>query len=314
MAIKKLDPRDVFGKTLLELGRADSNVMAVSCDSGAGSGMNPFKTELPHQYLEVGINEQNAIGVCAGLAEGGFIPVISAIAPFISMRAFEQVRNDVGYANMNIKVIGSSSGLSHSTLGSTHQAIEDLTLMRVIPNMVVLNPGDGYEVEMALGDGIKHNGPVYIRMPRYPIAEPIEASERSFRLGKGEVLVNTGSDIIIAVTGTLTVDAMMAGNILAEKGYGVKVLNFTTVKPLDSDLLRNIYKECKAFFTLEEHSVMGGFGSAVLEVLAPEKNGTPIHVLGIAEGSINTGPYRELLKAYGLNCEKVVARILKEIQ
>lgn len=311
---KKLNPRDAFGDALLELGRENKKIMAVSCDSGAGSGMNPFKQELPHQYLEVGINEQNAIGVCAGLAEGGFIPVVSAIAPFISMRAFEQVRNDLGYANMNVKVIGSSSGLSHSALGSTHQAIEDLSLMRVIPNMVVLNPGDGYEVEMSLREAIKHQGPVYIRMPRHPMAEPLEMSQRHFELGKGEVLMNTGDQIVIAVSGTLTVDALMTGKILAEMGYGVKVLNFTTVKPLDTELLYEAYKNAGYLFTLEEHSEIGGFGSAVLETLGPVKHGGPIHIIGITDGSINTGPYRELLEAYGLTWEKVVDQILNVIQ
>lgn len=314
MTAKNLNPRDVFGETLLDLGGKNQNIMAVSCDSGAGSGMNPFKKEHPHQYLEVGINEQNAIGVCAGLAEGGFIPVVSAIAPFISMRAFEQVRNDLGYANMNVKVIGSSSGLSHSALGSTHQAIEDLTLMRVIPNMVVLNPGDGYEVEMSLREAVKHKGPVYIRMPRHVMAEPLEASKRSFKLGKGEVLLDTGDEIVIAVTGTLSVDGLMVGKILDEMGYGVKVLNFTTVKPLDTELLGKAYADSRYLFTMEEHSVIGGFGSAVLEALSPVKNGGPIHILGIADGSINTGPYRELLDAYGLTWEKVVDRILNEIQ
>ena len=203
MTTKKRNPRDVFGEVLLELGQENANIMAVSCDSGAGSGMNPFKKELPHQYLEVGINEQNAIGVCAGLAEGNSIPVVSAIAPFISMRAFEQVRNDLGYAKMNVKVIGSSSGLSHSALGSTHQAIEDMTLMRSVPNMVVLNPGDVFEVEMSLRAAVKHEGPVYIRMPRHEMAEPIEASKRRFEIGKGEYLMNTGDEIVIAVTGNI---------------------------------------------------------------------------------------------------------------
>ncbi|AFA48032.1 transketolase family protein [Acetobacterium woodii] len=314
MTIKKLNPRDVFGEVLLDLGRENKNIMAVSCDSGSGSGMNPFKKELPHQYLEVGINEQNAIGVCAGLAEGGFIPIVSAIAPFISMRAFEQIRNDLGYANMNVKVIGSSSGLSHSALGSTHQAIEDLTLMRVVPNMVVLNPGDGYEVEMSLKKAIRHKGPVYIRMPRHAMAEPLEATERNFEIGKGEVLMNSGDDIVIAVSGTLSVDGFMAGKILDEMGYGVKVLNFTTVKPLDTKLLCEAYKSAKYLFTLEEHSVIGGFGSAVLEALASVKHEAPIHLIGITDGSIKTGPYRELLEAYGLTWEKVADRILNEIK
>lgn len=310
MTVKKRNPRDVFGETLLELGRENPGVMAVSCDSGAGSGMNPFKKELPQQYLEVGISEQNAIGVSAGLAEGGFIPVVSAIAPFISMRAFEQVRNDLGYANMNVKVIGSSSGLSHSALGSTHQAIEDLTLMRAIPNMVVLNPGDVYEVEMCLREAVKHQGPVYIRMPRHEMAEPVEASKRNLEIGKGEYLMNTGDDIVIAVTGTLTIDGLMAAKILDEMGFGVKVINFTTVKPLDTGILNEAYQNAKYLFTLEEHSVIGGFGSAVVEALATIKGKAPIHIVGIADGSINTGPYRELLEAYGLTWEKIVDQIL----
>ncbi|MGL4606568.1 MAG: transketolase family protein [Eubacteriaceae bacterium] len=313
MGKRKLNPRDVFGETILQLGKENKNVMAVSCDSGSGSGMNQFKEELPNQYLETGICEQNAVGVCAGLAEGGFIPVVSAIAPFISIRALEQVRNDVGYANMNVKIVGSSSGLSHSALGSTHQAIEDMTFMRGIPNMVVLNPGDGYEVEMALREAVNHQGPVYLRMPRHAMEEPVSFEERNFRIGKGEILYKSGEEIVIAVTGTLTRESMMAAEILTEKGFGVKVLNFTTVKPLDVDFLVDQCKNSKIIFTLEEHTVIGGFGSAVLEAFASKGLGSPIHILGIADGSINTGPYRELLEAYGLTGEKIVERVLKEI-
>ncbi len=314
MKIKMLNPRDVFAETLLDIGRENKNIMAVSCDSGAGSGMNPFKKELPNQYLEIGISEQNAIGICAGLAEGDYIPIVSAIAPFISMRAFEQVRNDLGYTNMNVKVIGSSSGLSHSALGSTHQAVEDLTLMRVIPNMVVLNPGDGFEVEMSLREAVHHKGPVYIRMPRHPMADPLEATKRNFKIGKGEVLMNTGDEIVIAVSGTLSVDALMTGKILDEMGYGIKVLNFTTVKPLDTELLLDAYKDAKYLFTIEEHSIIGGFGSAVLEALGSSKHEGSIHRIGIPNGSINTGPYRGLLDAYGLTWKKLVDQILNEIQ
>lgn len=314
MTLRKLNPRDVFGETILDLGKKNGNVLAVSCDSGAGSGMNEFKNELPKQYLEVGISEQNAIGVCAGLAEGGFIPVVSAIAPFISIRALEQVRNDIGYSNMNVKVVGSSSGLSHSTLGSTHQAIEDMSFLRTIPNMVILNPGDGYEVEMALREAIAHKGPVYLRLPRHLMEEPLEAKKRDFKIGKGEILLDTGDDIVIAVTGTLSLEAVFAGKALAKKGFGVKVINFTTVKPLDKNLLIEECENIRALFTLEEHTTIGGFGSAVLEALAPENLGMPIYILGIADGSTNTGPYRELLDTYGLTGEKVVERILKELR
>lgn len=309
MAESKLNPRDVFGNVLLEIGKANERVMAISCDSGAGSGMDPFKETLPLQYLEIGISEQDAIGVCAGLAESGRIPVVSAIAPFISMRCFEQIRNDVGYSNMNVKIVGSSSGLSHSNLGSTHQALEDMAILRTVPNMVIFNPGDGYEVEMSLRKAVTCKGPVYIRMPRNPMAMPKPLKERQFEIGKGEVLLDTGTDAVLLVTGTLSIDALEAGKKLTEKGYGVKVLNLTTVKPLDKKLIRDAYKHCRLMCTIEEHIDKGGFGSGVLEEIADMPHHAPVHLLGIPEGSTQTGPYRALIDYYGLSAEKLTERI-----
>lgn len=308
MENEKLNPRDVFGKTLLELGKADKTVMAVSCDSGSGSGMDLFKKALPDQYLEVGISEQNAIGICAGLAEGGETPVVSAIAPFISMRCFEQIRNDLGYANMNVKVIGSSSGLSHCNLGSTHQAVEDIALLKTVPNMVIFNPGDGYEVEMSLRKAIECKGPVYIRMPRNAMEAPLEREKRHFEIGKGEIILDQGDEIVLVVSGTLSVDAQKAGKVLAEKGACIKVLNLTTVKPLDKKLLVNTYKKCRMMCTIEEHIITGGFGNSVVELLS-DYPGAPIHIIGIQEGSTQTGPYRELLTDYGLTAEKLIEKI-----
>lgn len=309
MAGIKLNPRDVFGEVFLEIGKTDERVMAVSCDSGAGSGMNFFKEALPLQYLEVGISEQDAIGICAGLAESGRVPVVSAIAPFISMRCFEQIRNDVGYANMNVKIIGSSSGLSHSNLGSTHQALEDMAILKTVPNMVIFNPGDGYEVEMSLRKAVTCKGPVYIRMPRNAMEMPVNLEKRSFEIGKGENLLDTGDDVVILVTGTLSVDALEAGQRLAEKGHRVKVLNFTTVKPLDKKLIRDAYKNCRLMCTVEEHITTGGFGSSVLELLSDMPHHAPVHVLGIEAGSTQTGPYRELLDYYGLSADKLTETI-----
>ena len=219
------DPRKVFSDTLVAIGKENSKVLAVSCDSASGSGMNDFIKEFPQRYVEIGISEQNAISVCAGLAEGGFIPVISAIAPFISMRCYEQIRNDIGYAKMNVKIIGSSSGLSHSTLGSSHQAVEDICLMRSIPNMTIINPGDAYEVEMALKEAIKHDGPVYIRMPRHGLEDIKDRAQRSFTIGVAEELTPIEKITIIA-SGTLVGEARKAVEILKTRQINAAVVNF----------------------------------------------------------------------------------------
>ncbi|MDO4287822.1 MAG: transketolase C-terminal domain-containing protein [Eubacterium sp.] len=305
----KLNPRDVFGEILLELGEKDKNIMAVSCDSGAGSGMSAFKEHLPQQFLEVGISEQNAIGVCAGLADSGRTPIVSAIAPFISMRCFEQIRNDVGYANKNVKIIASSTGLAHSNLGSTHQAIEDMALLRTVPNMVIFNPGDGYEVEMCLRKAAACKGPFYIRMPRHSVEMPLPPEQRNFEVGKAETLLDTGKDITILVTGTLNREALEAGKVLSEKGYGVRVINFTTVQPLDKKTIRALYRSSKIMCTVEEHITTGGFGSSVLESVADIKENTPVYLIGIAAGAIQTGPYNELLKYHGLTSDKLAETI-----
>ncbi|MHB1127315.1 MAG: transketolase family protein [Bacillota bacterium] len=179
----RVDPRKVFGKTLLEIGRKNDQVVVVSADAADGSGMRDFFNEFPARSFELGISEQNVISVCAGLTTTGKIPVVSAIAPFITMRCFEQVRNDVAYVNANVKIIGSSAGLAHSTMGSTHQAIEDNALMNLLPNMVILNPADRFDIEQALKTAIDHHGPVYIRMARHPLPD-LSAGPREFLIGK----------------------------------------------------------------------------------------------------------------------------------
>ena len=301
------DPRKVFGQILVELGKENPKVLAVSCDSGAGSGMSPFKQQLPEQFVEIGISEQNAIGLCAGLAVNGFIPVVSAIAPFISMRCYEQVRDDIGYVNTNVKIIGSSSGISQSQLGSTHQANEDIALMRTIPHMVVLNPGDPFEVEMCLREAVKWDGPVYIRMPRQGLENLAPADGRSFRIGKGEVL--SEGEYMILASGTTSSRVIKACELLRQQGLSVGVLNLPTVWPLDEELIRQYARTCKCIFTVEEHSVVAGLGGAVAELLAPMPDACPLHILGIPAGAKETGPYEELLDFYGLSGEKLAAAI-----
>lgn len=206
-----MDPRKAFDAALLELGRKNKDIVGVSCDSALGGGMGSFFNAFPQRTVETGISEQNAIGICAALAKQGMTPIIVVITPFITMRAYEQVRNDIGYMNMNVKLVGSGGGLAYSTLGATHQAIEDVALMKTIPNMTILSPCDAYDIKKALMMAVEINGPVYIRMPRQP--REVLAAERHVALGKAEVLID-GKDIAIFATGPMIEEAQIAAEIL----------------------------------------------------------------------------------------------------
>ncbi len=300
------DPRKMFSETLLQLGRENDKIVAVSCDSASGGGMGDFFKEFPERSVETGISEQNAVGMCAALSKQGFIPVITVITPFLTMRAYEQVRDDVGYMNANVKLVGSGGGLAYSTLGSTHQAVEDVALMRTIPNMTVLCPCDGYDVKEALKMAVEIEGPVYIRMPRQP--REVGAKERHIAPGKAEKLKD-GKDIAIFATGPVIEEAQVAAEILKKDGIDAAVLAFMTVKPLDVETVKKYADKVKAIFTVEEHSVVNGFGTAVTQCLASVKDIAPIHIMGIPEGGKQTGPYKELLEYYGLTGEKIAENI-----
>ena len=312
MQVTKSDPRKVFSSVLKDIGAQNEKVLAVSCDSASGSGLKDFLTAFPDRYIENGISEQNAIGVCAGLAEQGFIPVVTAITPFITMRCYEQVRDDIGYSKMNVKIAGSGAGLAYSTLGSTHEAIEDVDMMRSIPNMVVLAPADGYEVEMALKEAVAHTGPVYIRMPRQPLEDIADRAGRSFKIGKAEV-VEEGSDIVLLSNGPVLREAQKAAQTLKGRGLDVGVVDLHTIKPIDSAKIQEIYGKCKALFTIEEHSIVGGLGSAVADVIAPVKRAVSLHCIGLPQEKVITGPYREVLQYYSLTSDKLVETIRQYI-
>lgn len=310
--MSKSDPRKAFATTFEQLGAENGRVLSVSCDSASGSGMTPFNNKFPDRYIEVGISEQTGIDVAVGLAVNGFVPVISAIAPFISMRAYEQVRNDVGYSQTNVKVVGSSSGLSHSPAGSSHQANEDIALMRTVPNMVILNPGDSYEVEMSLRKAVEHVGPVYIRMPRHAVEDVLPREKRSFEIGKGEEIYS-GKNLVVA-SGTTAGEAKRAVETLRNEGFDIALLNLPTVFPLDEKKLLEMAKNARHVFTVEEHSTVGGLGDAVASCLVENMDAAPrLSKLGIPPGAINTGPYRELLEFYGISDNRIaetVRRIL----
>ena len=308
MSITKKDPRKVFEQTFLEIGKENDKVLAVSCDSASGGGLSAFVNAFPDRYIEVGIAEQNAVGICAGMAMQGYIPVMVAITPFATMRCYEQIRDDVGYTNMNVKIVGSGGGLAYSTLGSTHEAIEDIALMRTIPHMTILVPGDGYEVDAAVRAAVSHEGPVYIRMPRQAREDITEEPSRNFKIGKAELL-ETGGDVAILACGTMVKEAQKAAELLRKDNIQAAVADFPTVCPLDEDMITELYKKCRMLVTVEEHSLVNGFGSAVADLIAPMKSGVPLYKIGVREGSKQTGPYPELLEYYSLTGAKIAETI-----
>jgi transketolase len=303
------DPRKAFEQKLVDLGKQNTKILAVSCDSASGGALGAFFRTFPDRSIEVGISEQNGVSICAALAKQDFIPVLVIINPFLTMRAYEQVRDDIGYMNTNVKIVGSGGGLAYSTLGSSHMAIEDIALMRTIPNLTIFAPGDADEVAFYLEEAIKINGPVYIRMPRQSRPFPKPAEDRRMRTGHAEVMVS-GEDVSIFTYGPSVDEAMKASKILRDNGISASVVNFTTIKPLDKNTIIEYAKKSKRVITLEEHIFTGGLGSAVAEVMAENVIGVPVNAFCVPEGSTNTGPYHELLKYYGLSGDKVAERII----
>jgi len=302
------NPRTTLANTLLEIGDQNEKLVTVSCDSALGSGLGPFSKKYPHRHVEVGISEQAGVDIAAGLAVSGFIPFLSVIAPFLGMRAYEQIRNDVGYANTNVKLNASSSGLSYATSGSSHQANEDIALMRTVPNMVILNPGDCYEVEMSLKKAVEYVGPVYIRMPRHPMEDLLPRETRDFQIGKAEDIYQ-GKTLVIA-SGTMAAEAKKAVEQLRGEGASCGLINVPCIWPLDGDLILKSAQSATRIVTVEEHSTIGGLGDAVLELLCTNMKATPqVTKIGIAPGAANTGPYRALLEDYGLTHDKLYVSI-----
>lgn len=304
----KQDPRKVFEKAFLEIGKENPKVVGVSCDSAKGAGMWSFVEAFPERYVETGISEQNAIGIAAGLSQQGFIPVVVAINPFVTMRSYEQVRDDVGYVNMNVKIVGSGGGLAYSTLGSTHETIEDIAVMRTIPHLTIFTPCDGYEVEQAIRKAIEIEGPVYIRMPRQAREDIADPATRSFVPGKAEIFEG-GDDVAILAAGPLVNEAREAAELLKEKGIHATVADFMTVKPLDEEAVKALYAKTKMLVSVEEHCDRGGLGTAVAEIICSIRSDKPLYRLGIPEGSKEVGPYLEVLDHYGLSGKKIADKI-----
>ena len=290
-------PIKVFGEALLEVGTSNPRVVALSADSSSGSGLGPFKEKFPERHLEFGIMEQGVIGYAAGLATTGKIPFVAAIAPFVTARPFEMFRNDLGYMRQNVKVVGRCAGLTYSTLGATHQSLDDVAIIRTIPGVVVLNPGDPIEIKKAVHAAVAHAGPVYMKIgsPDMPM---LHTEDLRFEIGRGIVMMS-GGDITLIAAGTVLQRAFEAAILCFQAGINVRLISMPTIKPLDRNLVLAAARETGRIVTVEEHYLIGGLGGAVAELLAREYP-VPVRMIGVDDQYASNGPYENLLGLYGL--------------
>lgn len=305
--VKKIATRDGYGNALAELGREHEDVVVLDADLAAATKTGVFKKEFPERFIDCGIAEENMMGVAAGLAAAGKVPFASSFAMFAAGRAFEQVRNSIGYPHLNVKIGATHAGISVGEDGATHQCNEDIALMRAIPGMVVINPSDDIEAKAAVKAAYEYEGPVYMRFGR--LATPIinDNAEYKFEIGKG-VTLREGTDVAIIATGLCVAESLAAAEKLAADGVNAKVINIHTIKPLDEELVVAAAKECGRVVTVEEHSVIGGLGAAVCETLS-RKAPTPVKTIGIQDCFGESGPAVALLKKYGLDAEGIYASV-----
>ncbi len=305
--VKKIATRESYGNALAELGAEFENLVVLDADLAAATKTGVFKKAFPDRHIDCGIAECNMIGIAAGLAATGKIPFASSFAMFAAGRAFEQVRNSVAYPKLNVKIGATHAGISVGEDGATHQCNEDIALMRTIPGMVVINPSDDVEAKAAVRAAIEHDGPVYLRFGRLAVPVINDTADYKFELGKGVVL-REGKDVTIIASGLPVSECMAAAEKLAADGIDAKVINIHTIKPLDEELVLAAAKETGKVVTVEEHSVIGGLGSAVCDVLS-EKCPTPVMKIGVNDVFGESGPAVELVKKYGLDADSIYAKV-----
>lgn len=305
--VKKIATRDSYGNALAELGKEHENLVVLDADLAAATKTGVFKKAYPERFIDCGIAEANMTGVAAGLSTCGKVPFISSFAMFVAGRAFEQVRNSIGYPHLNVKIGATHAGITVGEDGATHQCNEDIALMRTIPGMVIINPADDVEARAAVKAAYEYEGPVYLRFGR--LALPIIHNESSykFEIGKGEIL-RDGKDATIVATGAMVSNSLEAAERLAADGIEAKVINIHTIKPLDKELVVAAAKETGKVVTVEEHSVIGGLGSAVCDTLA-QKAPTQVMKIGMNDTFGESGSAVELLKKYKLDAESIYEKI-----
>ena len=305
--VKKIATRESYGNALAELGAEYENLVVLDADLAAATKTGIFKKAFPDRHIDCGIAECNMMGIAAGLATTGKIPFASSFAMFAAGRAFEQVRNSIGYPKLNVKIGATHAGISVGEDGATHQCNEDIALMRTIPGMVVINPADDVEAKAAVRAAIEHEGPVYLRFGRLAVPVINDTPDYKFELGKGVVL-REGKDVTIIATGLPVSECLAAADKLAADGIDAKVINIHTIKPVDEDLVVKAAKETGKVVTVEEHSVIGGLGSAVCDVLS-EKCPTQVMKIGINDTFGESGPAVELIKKYGLDADSIYEKV-----
>ena len=301
--IKKIATRESYGNALVELGREHADVVVLDADLAGATKTSTFKKEFPDRHFDCGIAEGNMMAVAAGIASMGMVPFASTFAMFAAGRAFEQVRNSIGYPHLNVKIGATHGGISVGEDGASHQCCEDFALMRSIPGMTVICPADDVEARAAVKAAYEFEGPVYLRFGRSGV--PVFHDEDfKFEIGKGEVLQD-GNDVAIIATGIMTYEAIKAGEELRSQGINARVINLSTIKPLDEELILKAAAECGKIVTCEEHSVIGGLGEAVSSLLS-EKMPVPVRRIGVNDEFGHSGPAADLLKDFGLSAENIV--------
>lgn len=305
------DPRKEFGRAVTEEAGKNKDIVVFSADSGKSSGFGAFAQEFPERYFECGIMEQGAVGMAAGMSTAGKIPVFCAIAPFVTARPYEMVRNDLGYMKQNVKIVGRNCGITYSDLGATHQSLDDFAIMRMIPGMTVLAPQDPAEIRQAVKAMLAHPGPVYMRIGNPKIPQIFE--EKPFEIGKGQVLCK-GDDITIVATGSATADACKAVEILREQNINAGLIGMPTVCPLDKELLVREAGKTGRVLTVEEHYVDGGLGTMVTEALS-EQPGIVVRRHGLPKAyAVTCSDYRKLLEHYRLDGQGIAETVKEFLQ
>ncbi len=301
--------REGYGDGLVEIGKEFDNLVVLDADLAEATKTCVFKKEFPERHIDCGIAECNMMGVAAGFAATGKVPFASSFAMFSAGRAFEQVRNSIGYPHLNVKIGATHAGISVGEDGATHQCNEDIALMRTIPGMVILNPSDYIEAKAAVRAAYEYDGPCYLRFGRLAVPVINDNADYRFEIGKG-VTLREGKDVTIIATGLTVSGALEAAVRLAADGIEAKIINMHTIKPLDEELVIAAAKETGKIVTVEEHSVIGGLGSAVCDVLS-ENYPTPVKKLGVYDRYGESGPAVELVKKYGLDADGIYEAVKK---
>jgi transketolase len=305
--VKKIATRESYGNALVELGQEHEDLIVLDADLAAATKTGTFRKAFPERHWDIGIAECNMTGIAAGLSTCGKVPFISSFAMFAAGRAYEQVRNSIGYPKLNVKIGATHAGISVGEDGASHQCLEDIALMREIPGMIVINPSDDVEAKAAVKAAYEHVGPVYLRFGRLAVPVINDREDYKFEIGKGVVL-KEGKDVTIFATGLEVNETLEAEKLLAADGIDAEIINIHTIKPIDRELVAASAKKTGKVVTVEEHSVIGGLGSAVAEVLCEEAP-TKLLRIGVNDTFGESGPAVELLHKYGLDAEGIYNKV-----